>query len=707
MSSIPLSPNVGYTPRGTPLQSLTYGYEALTPPRRLRVSESVSQTLMIDQPGGYTGLWNADQTPYMVEPMDKLASRRHEAVCFVGPARTGKTMALLDGWMAHAVTCDPGDMLIVQMSQEKAREFSKVRVDRAIRHSPQLREMMSARGHDDNTHDKMFRHGMWVKIGWPSASQLSSSDYRYVALTDYDRMPENIDGEGAAFGLGLKRTQTFLSRGMCMVESSPGREVIDPNWRPATAHEAPPCSGVLGVYNRSDRQRWYWCCTDCNGWFEAKPGLSLFSTLPPEDELLQMVRAENLPKMAAHHAVIACPHCASIIKPTQKYKLNQAGRWLADGQRIEKGEVVGEYQRSSIAGYWLGGVAAAYQQWDSLVLRYLQGLREYDLTGSEEALQTTINTDQGMPYLSRLLSGGEQSRPSDRTEALPRYEVPDSARFLVAAVDVQGGKNSRFVCQVHAIGEGLEQWIVDRFSISTSPRGTPDNPIQIDPAGFSEDWDAITQKLVNATYKTSTDRELRVKLTVVDTGGEAGTSANAYQWFRRVIASGLSPRVMLVKGGAQKPATPVMKANARDARGHAIKDIRLHLLDTDFFKDIVASSLKRPTAGAGYMHFPDWLPATFYEELSAERRDKKGKWQQVRSRNEALDLWVYVLAGVWALGAHKIDWEKPPSWARNLESNNSESMEPEDRRAMKAQPPPPPVKPITLARRQSTPTRSW
>ena len=183
--------------------------QAFRPPRRVTVAEGAAESLVIRQPGGYSGPWSPTETPYMIEPMNMLASRRHEAVCFVGPARTGKTLGLLDAWLARNVTCDPGDMLIVQMSQEKAREYSKTRVDRAIRNSPALAQLMSSRGHDDNTHDKLFKHGMWVKIGWPSATQLSSSDYRYVALTDYDRMPDNVDGEGSAYALGLKRTTTF------------------------------------------------------------------------------------------------------------------------------------------------------------------------------------------------------------------------------------------------------------------------------------------------------------------------------------------------------------------------------------------------------------------------------------------------------------------------------------------------------------------
>src|SRR5574337_586981 len=280
-----------------------------------------------------------------------LASRVHEAVAFVGPSRSGKTMGLLDGWMTHAVCNDPGDFLCVQMSQDKAREYSKVRVDRAIQHSPALREHMSGSGHDDNTHDKLFRHGMWLKIGWPSASQLSGSDYRYVALTDYDRMPDNIDGEADAFGLGLTRTRTFLSRGMCMVESSPGREVTDPHWRPATAHEAPPCTGALGIYNRSDRRRWYWPCPHCADFHQARPGLDLFGTLPPEAELIEIVRSADLDMLARKHALIVCPHCGAVIEPSHKHDMNHAGRWLADGQTIDgMGRIGGEGLRSNIAG---------------------------------------------------------------------------------------------------------------------------------------------------------------------------------------------------------------------------------------------------------------------------------------------------------------------------------------------------------------------
>ena len=480
------------------------GYHALRPPKRVTVAEGAAESLVINQPGGYIGPWSAEATPYMVEPMNMLASRGHEAVCFVGPARTGKTLGLLDSWVAHAVVNDPGDFLVVQMTQEKAREFSKTRIDRAIRHSPALKAMKSASAQHDNTHDKMFKHGMWLRIAWPTVTNLSSSDYRYVALTDYDRMPDDIDGEGSAFALGLKRTTTFLSRGMCMVESSPGRDVSDPNWHPVTAHEGPPTSGVMGIYNRSDRRRWYWPCPDCNEHFEVSPGLSLFG-LPGDDELLELVREANLDELAAKYSRVICPHCGTMIGPRKKHELNQRGVWLRDGEKITAaGERYGTPATSTIAGYWLGGCAAAYQNWKSLVMRHLQGLREYALTGSELTLKTTVNTDQGMPYLPRALveasKNGGQVRQDDR---MSRYVVPEWARFLVAAVDVQGGSNARFVVQVHAVGPHFEQALVDRYELKESKRaGVGADFAPIDPASYAEDWALLTERVVQSTYKT-------------------------------------------------------------------------------------------------------------------------------------------------------------------------------------------------------------
>ena len=637
-----------------------------------------------------------------------------------GMVPTHNTMGLLDGWLSHCIVNDPGDFAVVQITQEKAREYSKTRIDRALRHSPALHAMKSASSQHDNTHDKMLKHGMWVRIAWPTVSNLSSSDYRYVALTDYDRMPDDIDGEGSAYALGLKRTTTFLSRGMCMVESSPGRDVADPNWRPVTGHEAPPTGGILGIYNRSDRRRWYWPCPDCNEYFEVAPGLGLFR-LPPDQELLELVREADLTAMASQYNRIVCPHCGSLIGPKAKHELNSRGVWLRDGEKIAAdGTRYGEPATSSIAGYWMGGAAAAYQQWRSLILRHLQGLREYALTGMEETLRATTNTDQGMPYLPRALAEASAGSSIEKQDAtLERYVVPDETRFVVAAVDVQGGSNARFEVQVHAVGPHMEQWLVDRFAIRDSARegvGTEFAPV--DPAGYPEDWELLTRKVVGATYRTSTEgKEIQVLMTVVDTGGEggrtqqgkgaaadgtSGVTHNAYAWYRSVRAAGLGDRVMLIKGASTKNAPMVRMSLVGQRSSREKGDIPLFALNTNLLKDAVHAGLRRDTPGPGYLHVPSWVNRAFLDELyRAETRNKDGVWQQVRKRNEAFDLAVYVRAACLRLGADKIkSWDKAPAWAQPLAANR-EVITREARREMKEELSelPPPEKPAPIIQR--------
>lgn len=673
------------------LGDICQSYSAFVPPRRVTVCQGAQENLYFKKPGDVPGPWSADETPYMVEPMNMLASRKHEAVVFVGPARTGKTAALLLGWLSHVVVNDPGDMLMIQMTQDKAREFSRTEIDRAIDNSNALQSRMGGK-QDDNTHDKMFRNGMWLRIGWPTKSNVASTTYRYVAITDLDRMEnaENVDGEGPLFQLALKRTQTFGTRGMCLAESSPGIELVDPNWVQASSHEAPPATGILGLYNLSDRRRFYWQCPMCSHWFEPKPGIELFR-LPADEVLLETVREADLEALATEYNRVICPHCEGSIGPRCKYELNRGGRWLQDGQTLlPSGEVTGKAHESTIAGYWMGGIPAAYQSWRSIILRYLQGLRSFALTGSEELMKTTTNTDQGMPYMSRLLLDAKRNAtdPASRKEKdLQRYVVPEKARFLVATVDVQGGMNSRFVVQVHAIGPHLEKWLVDRYNITESNReGMGSEKAPIDPAKYAEDWDLVTERVSRSTYRTAIDGvEIRIKLLVMDSGGEEGVTAMAYAWYRRVRAMGFASRIMLVKGVGrdQKATFPFIKETWVGNRNPGEKgDIPLYLINTNALKDTITAGIRRPAPGPGYFHIPGWVSQAFIDELNSEVRQENGTWKQIRKRNEAFDLLVYCEAGCLRLGADRIKWtDVVPEWARAL-FENSERISREDRREM-------------------------
>lgn len=638
--------------------------ELIRPPRRIRASQAAAERMKVVGGDGTVRDWSPDATPYMVEPLDCMGSRLYDAVIFAGPARTGKTNALVDGFVAYKIDCDPGDGLIVQISEEKAREFSKKRIDRMLQNSPALAARLSPRGHDNNVHDKTFRAGNYLGIKWPSKNVLASSDYQFVLITDFDRLPENIDGEGDAFTLGSKRTQTFGSTGMTLAESSPGREVTDPDWQQPDdqPHMAPPTTGILDLFNQGDRRRWYWHCPECRHWF------------------MPVMENFNLQNGKAF-----CPHCGTVIDPAAKRGLNLNGCWLPEGCQLSPGgELTGVRRRTRIASFWMEGPAAAFQSWASLQEKLARAEETYKQTGSQETLKTVINTDWGRPYLYRRKTTQRSSqRLMDRAEQTERRAVPAGVRFLTAAVDVQGGEQRRFVVQIHGWGANREMWVIDRFNIKEDKGPNNDQPgRQINPATHPEDWDLLTRDVLHRSYALADGSERRMPIAAmgVDTGGEGkgaeSVTSQAYEWYRRLAKQGLQSRVFLLKGGSTNTTNRVRKTwpdntGRKSRKSSARGDVPLYMLGTDLLKDAVAAMMDRDNPGGGYMHIPAWLGRWWYEELTYEVRDPAtGKWEKPGRRpNEAFDLCVYNLVTFILLGAEKINWQQPPAWAEDWDRN--------------------------------------
>lgn len=646
----------------------------IKPPNREPISQSARRLLHVEQ-GGSMVPWDGDLVPYMTEPMDCLKSRKYNAVIFVGPARTSKTVSLVDGWVCDTIVNNPADFLLVQISQEKAAEYSKKRLSREFNASAEIQDALSPRAHDNNVHDKVFKAGNFLKIGWPSKNIFASSDWKYVAITDYDRIPLNVDGEGSAFLLASKRTQTFMSSGMSLAEGSPGFHITDPTYRPATRHEAPPTNGILSLYNQGDRRLFYWQCPDCGEWFE------------PDFDYLCWDRDISDPATASQDVYLSCPHCGTMHREHQtmpggkslKMTLNDAGLWVPEGCHADQNGIIhGTRRDTRIASFWQKGPTAAFQTWNELVYKYLSALAQYEKTGDTNDLQVTINTDQGKSFTPPRSGDQNAHELMARRTDLGVRVVPTWARFLTAAVDVQAGaKTARFDVMVLAWGAELEHQVIDRFKIEKSKRTDPDNPdkfVRINPAAYLEDWDLLISRVINHSYEIddASGRRMPILMTACDSGGEDGVSDNAYAFYRKIKSAGLSRRFMLVKGrgtGAIIHESYPDNTKRTDRKARALGDVPVYLLNTNRIKDTVASSLEREAPGRRYVWFPDWLPESFFDELLAEERDSAGKWQKVSTRNETLDLFVYNWSCVFKRKAELIDWDSPPPWAMPIDES--------------------------------------
>lgn len=629
----------------------------------------------INQPGAYTGPWLNETVPNMVEPMETLTSHEFRGLIYVGPAQTGKTDALIINWVGYGATVDPMDMLIVCPSHGAARDFSIRRIDRLNRHTPSVGAALVKGRDTDNRSDKQYDNGMMLSMAHPSGSELAGRPIGRVVFTDYDRMDEDIDGEGSAYDLGTKRTTTYQSFAMCVAESSPSKPIKDLK-KVIKGHEAPPCSGILGLYNRGDRRRWYWPCPKCGSYFEGRWEHMIWKR---EDGMSNLDAAET--------ARLECPRCSHPIHPDDRHEMQQKGLWLKDGQQIEyRGKwpvVTGTPRRSNIASFWQNGVSAGLTTWSSLVKTYLDALDEYNDTSEEGALQKFYNTDIGVPYVPQNMQNAQVRLPEHliaRVEPLPNREVPEEVRVLIGTVDVQ---QNMFVVQILGVAPGrpFDLYLVDRFRIQKSKRYDGDDErLWVKPSSYLEDWDLIIDEVVKRTYPLSdgSGRRMAVKMTFCDSGGKAGVTANAYEFYRQIKATGHFGRFQLVKGdntpGSPRTQIRYPDSSRRDAKAGARGDVPVLFFNPTILKDNLDGRLDVVIPGAGMIHLPDWLIDEgmnwFFDELTSETRTEKG-WIKTGKQNEAWDLFYYGIGACVSslLNLEKVDWNNPPSWAGSWDKN--------------------------------------
>jgi phage terminase large subunit GpA-like protein len=483
-------------------------------------------------------------------------------------------------------------------------------------------------------------------------------------------MVDDVDGEGEPFDLASKRTTTFGSNAMCVAESSPSREVKDLKWIPSSPHEAPPCDGIIGLYNRGDRRRWYWPCPHCNHYFEGR------------FEMLKWDKREGMSNLEIAETVyMGCPKCGDPIMPDDRHEMNFWGTWLKDGEAIDNiGRVFGRPMRSMIASFWLRGVAAAFTTWKKLLIAYLDAMDAYERTQNEEALKKFYNNDLGEPYITRASMEIRlpETIKARAEKALGERVVPEGVRFLVATVDVQ---KNRWEVQVFGImpGQPFDIVVIDRYSVRKSKRDDADGDKEwVRPHAYAEDWDELIEHVIEKEYPLgdASGRLMSIKMVGCDSGGKKGATTKAYEFYRKLVRENKHRRFILLKGES-KPGNPRTRvsypdSSRKDSKSGARGDIPVLMLNSNLLKDDLNGRLDCIEPGKGMYRTPAWLDDKFYAELCSEVRTDKG-WEHNESvRNEAWDLSYYCIALCVSqfVRVEGIDWNNPPPWAAEWDKND-------------------------------------
>jgi phage terminase large subunit GpA-like protein len=152
----------------------------------------------------------------------------------------------------------------------------------------------------------------------------------------------------------------------------------------------------------------------------------------------------------------------------------------------------------------------------------------------------------------------------------------------------------------------------------------------------------LLDHVLDESYRSDIGRELRVRVTCVDTGGHHQHHVLTYCQQRR------RRNIFPIKGIAgPRPIWPVRVSRTKD-------NSRIWMVGVDTAKDTLYGRLRIPDLGASYMHFPigGAFDQEYFAQLTSEvvrTRYAQGRPYRVwilppGKRNEALDTYAYALA---------------------------------------------------------------
>jgi len=192
------------------------------------------------------------------------------------------------------------------------------------------------------------------------------------------------------------------------------------------------------------------------------------------------------------------------------------------------------------------------------------------------------------------------------------------------------------------------------------------------------------EQVMNARYELDDDsgRQMTVKMTLCDSGGKAGVTTRAYDFYRKIVQDGYMGRFHLVKG-ASEPSAPRAQIRRPDADkksgAGARGEIPVLFLNPTINKDDLNNRLDVMVPGYGMIHLPGWLISLdkredmswLFAEMTSEVRTPNKGWEKIARRNEAWDLFYYCIGACASslLNVEKLDWGNPPPYAAVWDDN--------------------------------------
>lgn len=315
----------------------------------------------------------------------------------------------------------------------------------------------------------------------------------------------------------------------------------------------------------------------------------------------------------AELAVYRCQECGHIIEDRHKPQMLSAGRW----KEFERHSA-----RNRAVGYWLNSLYAPFLQWRDIAREWLKS------QGDPEMLQNFVNSWLAEPWEDTKVKTNADVVLERQTD-LPELWLPEWTKLLTAGVDVQ---ETSLYYTIRAWGDMLTSQNIAHGQVTSF--------------GMIED-------IMNRYYSMPDGEERIVDLCLIDSGDDTDT---VYE-----LCIGREDWLLPSKGSSQSMWTnyKISKINAQNSKA---KGMQLVIIDTDKYKDAIASRLKKENGPGSFMTYSG-CDREYAEQLTAEhkvtiRRNgrKTAKWvkKQGHGDNHYLDCEVYAFAAADICGVREL-----------------------------------------------------
>lgn len=538
-----------------------------------------------------TGIYSADRTPYVKEILEILGNDFFDIkeITLMWGAQLGKTRTILN-FLGYCIDNDPGPILITLPSLPIAKDWSKERLTPLIDETHKIKEKFkgSSRDTDNAILSKTFPGGKLKIVSAGIASMLRSTPIRFLLMDELDAYPLDVENEGSPIDLAKRRTNTFNNKKILKVST------------PTIKNK----SNIEIEYEKSDKRKYHVPCPHCNHYQEL-----VFDKMKFQEKEVNGVK-----KVISNSIYYECESCKGEIKEKHKTSMLKNGKWVKTNPDI-----------TDHAGFHLNSLYCpiGWFSWENICNEFIEARND------KNKLKQFINTILAETY-EEDNTEIEVNTLIERKEDYSFFELKDDIILLTAGIDVQ---ENRLAVVVLGFGEKEKIQVVYHNEIFGDT--TQD-----------EIYDKM-YNLLKTKIKHKSGQELSIRRAFIDTGGKK-TTQQVYKMCYKY-----KDLFKAIKGSSSKNDVRVRKGNNQSSSVNGkIKNVELFLLNTELFKDELFMRLSIEENNLNkYISFGKDLTDEFFHQLTSEKivyKEKNNRiystYEKTRSRNEALDCFVYALA---------------------------------------------------------------